>query len=210
MTVLRRNDSMNRGTVKPAAGSGGSGRGARPALPGPVVLIGLPGAGKTRVGKRLADRLGVGFADNDRAVVESAGMEITGIFEAYGETAFRDLEAQVLAGLLDGPARVVSTGGGAFMRPQTRALIEQKALSVWLKAAPATLAGRISNTDSRPLLRGRDAVEVLTGLAEERHPVYAAADLTVDTDGLELGAAADKLERELLGFLRRRGSGGAR
>ena len=191
----------------PSSRRSGTGKNPPPPLPRPVVLIGLMGAGKTRVGRALAERMGVGFADSDAAVEESAGMDIPGIFEAYGEDAFRDLEARVLAGMLDGEARIVSTGGGAFMREETRSLIAGKAISLWLKAEPATLAARISKPDTRPLLKGRDPVAVLAALAEERHPVYAGADLTVDTDGLELDAALDKAERELVRFLRQSGAG---
>ena len=196
---------MNGTKTKPPSGPGRAGK--PPRLTRTVVLIGLMGAGKSRVGRSLAGRMGVGFIDSDAAIVESAGMDIPAIFEDYGEDAFRDLEARVLAGMLDGKVRVVSTGGGAFMREETRSLIAERAISLWLKAEPATLAGRISNPDSRPLLKGRDPVAVLSALAEERHPVYAEADLAVDTDGLELDAAVDKVERELVQFLQQSGAG---
>ena len=202
---------MNETRAKPPSGRDGAGGPPPPPplppLPKPVVLIGLMGAGKTRVGRALAERIGVGFADSDDAIVEAAGMDIAAIFEAYGEDAFRDLEARVLAGMLDGGARVISTGGGAFMREETRSLITDRAISLWLKAEPATLAKRISNPDSRPLLRGRDAVAVLEALAAERHPVYAGADLAVDTDGLELDDAVDRVDRELARFLQQSGAG---
>ena len=202
MAALRRNGSKDAGGAEQASGPGGGAS----ALPRPVVLVGLPGAGKTRVGRALAARLGVAFADNDSAIVDAAGMDIPSIFEAYGEAAFRDLEAKVLAGMLDRPPSVVSTGGGAFMSGESRALIAERGISLWLKAEPATLAGRISNFDSRPLLKGRDPVEALAELAEKRHPVYAEADLAVDTDGLEVDEAVDKVERELLGHIRRAGA----
>ena len=198
---------MNGKQGKQSAEPDGAAAGAPVALPVPVVLIGLMGAGKSRVGQGLASRLGVGFIDNDAAVEESAGMEIPDIFDAYGVDAFRDLEAKVLAGILNGPARVVATGGGAFMDAKSRSLIAEKALSLWLKADPATLASRISNPDSRPLLRGGNPVAVLTELAKERHPVYAEADLTIDTDGLSLNAAVVKVERDLLKYLEDSGTG---
>ena len=190
---------MNRPGAEHPAGRAGAG--GPPAVPRPVVLVGLMGAGKSRVGRMLADRLGIGFVDNDNAVEEAAGMDITGIFEVCGEDAFRDLEARVLKGILDGPARIVATGGGAFMNGDIRAIVRDRALSVWLKADPASLAARISNPDSRPLLKGRDPAAVLEALARERYPAYAEADLTVDTDGLSLKAAARKLEKELLQHL---------
>ena len=211
MTGLRRKTNMNGKSGKPPADPDRAAARASPGLtgglPGPVVLIGLMGAGKSKVGRSLAKRLGVGFVDNDVAVEEAAGMDIPAIFDAYGEEAFRDLEAKVLAGILTGPARVVATGGGAYMDPKTRSLIGEMALSLWLKADAATLAGRISNPDSRPLLRGRDPARVLAGLAAERYPVYAGADLTVDTDGLSLNAAVVKVEKELLRYLKDSGTG---
>ena len=193
---------MNGAMVKPSSEADDAKSRTPAALPKPVALIGLMGAGKSKVGRMLAKRLGVDFADSDRSIEESAGMDIPGIFESYGEAAFRDLEARVLGNMLGAPPRVIATGGGAFMDEGTRSLIKTRALSVWLKAEPATLAGRISNPAKRPLLKDRDPEAVLTALAEERYPVYAEADLTVDTDGLALEAAVVKVEREFLEFLR--------
>ncbi len=122
-------------------------------LPKTLVLIGMPGAGKSSVGRRLASRLDCPFADSDQEIEKAAGMTIPQIFETYGEPAFRDGERKVIARLLGGEPKVLSTGGGAFMNEQTRALIKQEALSVWIQASFDTLFERVSRTDDRPLLR---------------------------------------------------------
>ncbi|MGC6485374.1 MAG: shikimate kinase [Candidatus Puniceispirillales bacterium] len=165
-----------------------------------VVLVGLMGAGKSKIGRLLAASLDVPFVDSDDAVEAQAGMTIAMIFELYGESRFRDLEARTIADLLDGPPCIIATGGGAFMQDETRALILKKGLSLWLKARPETLADRISNPASRPLLKDRDPAEVLRDLADIRYPVYAEADLIVDTDGLSITAAVNRVEDALRGF----------
>ena len=198
---------MDKIRVKPTPEPDRAKAGGRAELPKPLVLIGLMGSGKSKVGRMLASQFGLEFADSDDAIVDSAGMDITGIFEAYGEPAFRDLETRVLARMLKGPVRVIATGGGAFMDGGTRSLVKSRAISLWLKADPPTLARRISHPERRPLLKGRDPASVLETLAVERHPVYAEADLTVETDGLELDGAVAKAERELAAFLKQRGTG---
>ncbi len=174
-------------------------------LPKPLVLIGLMGAGKSKIGRMLAGGMNVPFADSDNEIEHSAGMSIASIFDRYGEPSFRDLEVRVLTSLITGkdgsPPGVVATGGGAFMRDEIRTLIRDNAISIWLRAEPATLAGRISNTDSRPLLKGKDAAAVLTALAEQRYPVYAGADLIVDTDGLTTDAAVKKVSAAMHHYL---------
>lgn len=174
-------------------------------LPKPLVLIGLMGAGKSKIGRMLAGGMNVPFADSDNEIEHSAGMSIASIFDRYGEPSFRDLEVRVLTSLITGkdgsPPGVVATGGGAFMRDEIRTLIRDNAISIWLRAEPATLAGRISNTDSRPLLKGKDAAAVLTDLAEQRYPVYAGADLIVDTDGLTTDAAVKKVSAAMHHYL---------
>jgi len=165
-----------------------------------IVLIGLMGAGKSNIGRKCARLFKLGFTDSDTAVENAAGMSIAMIFDLYGEEAFRKLEAKTLGKLLDGTPGIIATGGGAFLNDTTRALIKEKSISVWLKAQPATLADRISNTDSRPLLKDRDPVEVLTELAEIRYPVYAEADLSVDTDGLSLADAVKKVKNTLMEY----------
>lgn len=167
----------------------------------PIVLIGLMGAGKSKIGRSLASQMGLRFSDSDDVIEAAAGMSIASIFELYGEPAFRDIEARCLADVFKEEAGVIATGGGAFMHDDTRRLIKENALSLWLKAEPATLASRISNTDTRPLLKDRNATEVLADLAAKRYPVYAEADLTVDTDGLSVSAAVNKVVDALTLFL---------
>lgn len=150
-------------------------------LPRTLVLVGLMGAGKTAVGKRVAARLGLGFVDADHEIEAAAGCTIPDIFARYGEPAFRDLERRVIARLMHAPVQVLSTGGGAFMDPQTRAVIGALGLSVWLKAELAVLAARTAKRSNRPLLRGGDPKALLAELMERRHPVYALADLTVES-----------------------------
>lgn len=147
----------------------------------PIVLIGLMGVGKSTVGRRLAARLNVPFVDADSEIEAAAGMSIADIFERFGEAYFRDGERRVIARLIDGQAKVIATGGGAFINPETRALILDQALAVWLNANPRILADRVKRRDTRPLLRGRDPAEVLTALAELRNPLYALAPIHVSS-----------------------------
>jgi shikimate kinase len=139
------------------------------------------GVGKSSVGRRLASALGLPFRDADSEVETAAGRSISDIFAALGEDAFRDGERRVIARLLEGPPHVLATGGGAFMNPETRALIKSRAVSIWLKADLEVLARRVSRKDSRPLLVGRDSLEVLRAQAEARYPAYAEADIVVET-----------------------------
>ncbi|WP_342240172.1 shikimate kinase [Inquilinus sp. OTU3971] len=150
-------------------------------LPRTLVLVGLMGAGKTAVGKRVAARLGLGFIDADHEIEAAAGCTIPDIFERYGEPAFRDLERRVITRLMHDPVQVLSTGGGAFMDSQTRAVIAEHGLSVWLKAELAVLAARTAKRGNRPLLRQGDPKAVLEGLMERRYPIYALADMTVES-----------------------------
>jgi shikimate kinase len=147
----------------------------------PIVLVGLMGAGKTSVGRRLAAALGANFVDSDDEIVDAAGMSIADIFENLGEAHFRDGERRVLARLLSEAPQVIATGGGAFMNPETRALIKARAVSVWLRAALDTLLKRVSSKTTRPLLQGGDPREILHGLMTRRHPVYAEADVVVES-----------------------------
>lgn len=148
----------------------------------PIVLVGLMGAGKSAVGRRLAEVLDRPFRDADDAIVEAAGMSIPDIFERYGEPAFRDLERQVVARLLEEPRTVVALGGGAFIDPQTRSLVRQRALSIWLEADLDTLVERTSRKPGkRPLLAQGNPREVLARLMEVRYPIYAEADHRVPT-----------------------------
>nr|WP_267383410.1 shikimate kinase [Sphingomonas sp. GC_Shp_2] len=137
------------------------------------------GVGKTTVGRRLAVRLGLAFVDADHEIERAAGMSVTEIFERFGEAYFRDGERRVIARLIDGRPKVIATGGGAFLHPETRALILEQATAVWLSAHPDVLADRVARRDTRPLLRGRDPRVVLRELARVRDPVYALAPIHV-------------------------------
>ncbi|MDP8916395.1 MAG: shikimate kinase [Pseudomonadota bacterium] len=146
-----------------------------------VVLVGLMGAGKTTVGRRLARKLGLPFKDADAEIEAAAGRSVSDIFAEHGEADFRRGERRVIERLLDGPPLVLATGGGAFMNAETRKLILARATSVWLRAELDVLVRRVKKRDTRPLLQGRDPREVLARLMAERHPVYAEADLIVET-----------------------------
>jgi len=146
-----------------------------------IALVGLMGVGKSSVGRRLASALGLPFRDADTEVETAAGRSIPEIFAELGEPAFRDGERRVIGRLLEGPAHVLATGGGAFMSDETRALIKTNAISVWLKADLEVLARRVGRKDNRPLLAGKDPIDVLRAQAETRYPIYAEADITVET-----------------------------
>lgn len=151
------------------------------------------GAGKSSVGRRLAVTLGVPFRDSDEEVERAAGRTVSDIFTSMGEAAFREGERRVIARLLEEPPHILATGGGAFINEETRQLIKQKALSVWLKADIELLARRVGRKDTRPLLRDKDPREVLEALAKVRHHIYAEADITVKTGDTPHGAAVDEI-----------------
>ena len=146
-----------------------------------IALVGLMGVGKSSIGRRLAIALGLPFRDADTEVEEAAGRSIPDIFAELGEPAFRDGERRVIARLLEDEPHVLATGGGAFMNDQTRALIKNKAVSVWLKGDLEVLARRVSRKSDRPLVAGKDPLEVLRAQAAVRYPFYAQADITVET-----------------------------
>jgi shikimate kinase len=146
-----------------------------------LVLVGLMGAGKTSIGKRVAQRLGVGFTDADAEIEAAANMTIAEIFARDGEAAFRAGERRVIARLLEGPIHVLATGGGAFMDPATRGRIRERGLSVWLRADIEVLLARVAKRRHRPLLNQGDPRDVLERLMAVRHPIYGEADLTVDS-----------------------------
>lgn len=146
-----------------------------------IVMVGLMGAGKTSIGRRLAARLGMPFVDADEEIEAAAGASITDIFERLGEASFRDGERRVIARLLEGPPIVLATGGGAFMDPQTRERIAARALSVWLRADIDTLVRRTSRRNDRPLLKNGNPREILSQLMKQRYPVYELADIVVDS-----------------------------
>ena len=144
-----------------------------------VALIGMMGAGKTKVGRLLAQRQGLDFIDADTEIQEAAGCSIEDIFETRGEAVFREGERKVIARLLSGPVHVLATGGGAFQNKSTRAVIRERAVSVWLKAEFDVLWERVSRRSNRPMLKTADPRRTLAELIEARYPVYALADLTV-------------------------------
>ena len=146
-----------------------------------IVLVGLMGAGKSCIGKRLAHRLGLAFVDADHEVERAAGCSIAEIFERHGEANFRDGERRVIARLLDNPVHVLATGGGAFMDPRTRALIGERAISIWLRADLDLLLRRVARRNDRPLLQVAEPRQKLAELMTQRHPVYAEADIAVDS-----------------------------
>lgn len=145
-----------------------------------IALVGLMGAGKSSVGRRLAIVLGLPFKDADAEIEAAAGRTVAEIFAERGETEFRAGERRVIARLLDDPPHVLATGGGAFVQPETRALINARAISIWLRADPAILARRVARKATRPLLIGRDPLEVLTQQMQERYPAYGEAHHAVD------------------------------
>ena len=146
-----------------------------------VVLVGLMGAGKTTVGRRLAQKLGLNFVDADAEIERAAGETIPEIFERHGEAAFREGERRVIARLLEGSPQVLATGGGAFMDETTRQNIAARGTSVWLKADLDVLMRRVSRRSNRPLLKQGDPRTTMERLMAARYPVYAGADITVES-----------------------------
>lgn len=166
-----------------------------------IVLIGMPGSGKSTIGKRLSARLGLDFVDSDQEVETAAGMSVSEIFEKLGEPAFREGERKVISRLLRGKPLVLSTGGGAFMNEVTRALIKEEGISVWLKADFDVLLERTSRSNDRPLLRKGDPATILRGLMQTREPVYALADLTVSSDNIPIEQTTEHVVQALESIL---------
>ena len=169
-------------TIPPPKGNDNIEDGEKYVLSRTVVLIGLMGAGKTHVGRRLARLLNVPFFDSDHEVEQAAGMSVSDIFETLGETAFRDAERRVIRRLLEGEPSILATGGGAYMNNDTRQSIAGGASSVWLKASLQVLLSRTGRSNRRPLLANGDAEAILSDLMAKRYPIYAQADMTVDSD----------------------------
>ncbi len=159
----------------------------------PIVLVGLMGAGKSTVGRRLARRLGLPFVDSDSAIEDAAGLSAAEVFERYGEKDFRDGERRLVARLLDGRVQVIATGGGAYVDPRTRALLNQRAITIWLDAPVEILSDRTSRRDTRPLLRTADPKATLARLAEERRASYAEAHIHVRSGIQGHGEVVDKI-----------------
>jgi shikimate kinase len=162
-----------------------------------VVFVGLMGAGKTAVGRKVATLLGLPFIDSDHEIRTVSRMSVPELFERYGEPEFRELERRVILRLLREGPQVVSTGGGAFMNQRTRTAIREHGISVWLKTDLDVLVERVSRRSDRPLLRSADPRQVMTRLMEERDPVYASADLCVRTEDQPIHAAARQVVERL-------------
>jgi shikimate kinase len=158
-----------------------------------IVLVGMMGAGKSSVGRRLAARLGIPFVDADAEIETAAGMTIPEIFDHHGEPYFRAGEARVIARLLESGPQVLSTGGGAFINPDTRAAIGAKGLSIWLKAEFDVLMRRVKRRADRPLLQTEDPALTLKQLMVERYPIYAQADLTVQSRDIPHDKIVDEI-----------------
>jgi shikimate kinase len=171
--------------------------------PKTVVFVGLMGVGKTCIGKRLAQRLELPFIDADKEIEEAARCTIPEFFERYGEQQFREGERRVILRLLDNPVHVLSTGGGAFMDPQTRASIRERAISIWLRADLDLMLRRVSRRNDRPLLQVADPRAKLQELIDQRYPVYAEADITVDSMDGPPDATLERVMGALAAHIRR-------
>lgn len=162
-----------------------------------LVMVGMMGAGKSSVGRRLANRLGMAFSDADSEIELAANATIPEIFEQYGEAYFRDGERRVIQRLLEGEPKVIATGGGAFIQPETRDAIKQASVTVWLQADRELLLARVKRRSNRPLLRNGDAGEILDRLMAERDPVYAEANIHVRSREVAHEIVADDIVRAL-------------
>ena len=168
-----------------------------------IVMVGMMGAGKSSIGRRLAHRLAMPFADADTEIEQAANETITEIFERHGEAYFRDGERRVIQRLLDGAPKVLATGGGAFIQADTRAAIKAKAISIWLKADRDLLLSRVRRRNNRPLLRAGDPAEVIEQLIAERYPVYAEAAIHIQSRDVAHDAVIDDILTALAEYLGR-------
>jgi shikimate kinase len=159
----------------------------------PIVLVGMMGVGKTSIGKKLAERIGIPFVDADDEIEKAADLKISEIFEKFGEEYFRNGERRVITRLVNGIPKVIATGGGAFINLETRALIKERALSIWLNADLDILVERVSRRNHRPLLHGKDPREVLLELGQIREPIYAEADIHVCSDASPHAKTVDQI-----------------
>jgi shikimate kinase len=170
----------------------------------PVVLVGLMGVGKSTVGRRLAKRLGLSFVDSDAEIEGASGYPAAEVFERFGERDFRDGERRLVARLIEGDIRVIATGGGAYVDPSTRKLLNERAITVWLDAPVDILAERTSRRDTRAQLRNGDPKAVLEKLAEERRASYEEAHIHVRSGDGAHRDVVDAIIRALEDFVRRR------
>lgn len=176
-------------------------------LPKTLVLVGLMGAGKTSIGRRLAARLDLPFVDADAEIEAAAGCTIDEIFARFGEQSFRDGERRVITRLLDDPVHILATGGGAFMDAETRRHIVEKGISLWLRADLDLLLARTARRNNRPLLKQGDPREILDRLIAVRYPVYARADIVVDSADVPLEEMVERVLTALGGHLDRTSNG---
>jgi shikimate kinase len=167
----------------------------------PLVLVGMMGAGKTTVGRRLAHRLGRHFVDSDEEIEKAAGMKIDDIFATHGEADFRAGEARVIARLLKDNGIVLGTGGGAFINAETRTLIKETAVSVFITADFELLFSRVSRRNNRPLLKTANPRETLQNLIEVRYPIYAEADVTVESRDVPQDVVASEAIDAMITYL---------
>jgi shikimate kinase/3-dehydroquinate synthase len=163
----------------------------------PIVLVGLMGAGKTSVGRRLAEKLAIPFVDADHEIEAAAGKSIKEIFADHGEPYFREGERRVIQRLIGNGAQVLATGGGAYMNDETRQRIQESGISVWLRAALPILMKRVMKRQDRPLLQNQDPEAVMRGLIDARYPVYALADVTVESRDVQHGQMVNDVIRAL-------------
>lgn len=167
----------------------------------PIVLVGMMGVGKTSVGRKLAAMVQLPFVDADDEICAAAQMSIAEMFERYGESYFRDGERRVIARLIDGSRKVIASGGGAFVNPETRSLILDRAIAVWLDCTIDTLIERVGRRSTRPLLQGGDPREILTKLQAERQAVYAEAPIHVVSSTGSQGRTAERVLKEIDAWL---------
>jgi len=167
----------------------------------PLVLVGMMGVGKSTIGRKLAQLLGVPFRDADDEIERAAQLGIAEIFERFGEAHFRDGERRVIARLLEGGPSVLATGGGAFVQPETRALIHGKGIAIWLDSDIDTLVDRVARKDTRPLLRGGDPKAIIAKLKAEREAAYAEAPIKVMSDTGPHGEAVNRILKALIEWL---------
>ena len=163
----------------------------------PIVLVGLMGAGKTSVGRRLAEKLRIPFVDADHEIEAAAGKSIREIFADHGEPYFREGERRVIQRLIGNGAQVLATGGGAYMNDETRLRIQENGISVWLRAALPILMKRVMKRQDRPLLQSENPEAVMRGLIDTRYPVYALSDVTVESRDVQHGQMVNDVVRAL-------------
>ena len=169
-----------------------------------IVLVGLMGAGKSTIGRRLAQRLDLAFVDADAEIEQAAGKSVQDIFRDHGEASFREGERRVIARLLESGSQVLATGGGAFMNEETRNNISRRAIAVWLKADIELLMKRVRRRDNRPLLKADNPEEVMQTLIDERYPVYGQADIIVESRDVPHSSIVSDVIRALAAYQRAR------